>query len=201
MTTIFHPAAILLAWAGLAFVLPFLSLAHLSLLVLLAVLPAFRWAPRRTRMLLWRSRWLLLSIALMFAFATPGLLMPGLPGQLGMTQDGLKLGAEHLATLLLLMLTLAPIHEVLGTSGFVAGIHWLLLPLAPWRGLREKIVVRLMLVVQFVEVGVPSESWHQWLDGGDSGPESLTMVVRRPRWGDWLLVTAVTAGFGLVVAW
>ena len=117
-----------------------------------------------------------------------------------MTQDGLVLGAEHLMRLLFLMLTLAPLHEHLGTSGFVAGIHWLLAPLAPFCGLRERIVVRLMLVVQLVESGAPNEGWRQWLDVADDGPEAMTMAIRRARWIDWLAIAAVVAGIG-AVAW
>ena len=196
----FHPAPLLRAWAGFACVLPFLSPPVLAALTLIAALPALAWARERTRTLVRRSRWLLLSIALMFAFATPGLVVPGLPGRLGMTQDGLVLGAEHLMRLLFLMLTLAPLHEHLGTSGFVAGIHWLLAPLAPFCGLRERIVVRLMLVVQLVESGAPNEGWRQWLDAADDGPEAMTMAIRRARWIDWLAIAAVVAGIG-AVAW
>lgn len=195
----FHPATLLLAWAGFALALPFLPLAALAVLALLAAVPALRYARRRTRLMLRRTRWLFLSIAVLFAFSTPGLAVPGLP-QIGITQDGLTLAAEHLVRLLLLLLTLALLHELLGNDGFVTGLHWLLGPVARWRGLRERVVVRLLLVVDFVEGGGAKSGWRDWLGESDAGPQRLTLTVRRARWPDWLAWLLIAGGVG-ALAW
>ena len=196
----FHPATLLLAWAGFALLLPLLPLVALALLLPLALFPALLIARMRTLILLRRARWLLLSLAVLFAFATTGLAVPGPLGGIGMTQDGLHLGGEHLLRLVLLLATLSLLHERLGTAGFVAGLYWLLGPLGRWSGLRERIVVRLMLVVEYVEHGAAAGGWRAWLEEGDGGPSHLTLAIRRTRWPDWLALLLVAGTVG-VLAW
>jgi hypothetical protein len=196
----FHPATLLLAWAGFALVLPLLPLVVLAILLILVFVPAVLLAKMRTLALLRRARWLFLSIALLFAFATPGLSMPGPLGQIGMTQDGLLLAAEHLARLLLLLAMLSLLHERLGTAGFVTGLYWLLGPLCFWHDLRERIVVRLMLVVEFVESGNVGGGWREWLGEADTGPQGLMLTTRSPHWPDWLVLALLACGVGML-AW
>jgi hypothetical protein len=193
----FHPASLLLAWAAFAVLLPSLPLAVLGGLLLPALTIALFAARRRTLALLRRSRWLLVSIAILFAFATPGLLVPGWFGQVGMTQDGVALAAEHLARLVLLLATLALLHERLGSTGFVSGLYWLMTPLGQWRNLRERIVVRLMLVVEKVESG-KNLGWRHWLDEIDDGePSHLEIAATNVSWRDGLVFLAIAGGLGV----
>lgn len=196
----FHPATLLLSWAGFALVLPLLPLVVLAIVLVLVFIPAVLLAKMRTLALLRRARWLLFSIALLFAFATPGLLVPGPLGQVGMTQDGLLVAAEHLARLLLLLATLSLLHEYLGTTGIVTGLYWLLRLLCLRHDWRERIVVRLMLVVEFVESGNVGGGWRAWLGESDAGPQGLTLAIRRAHWPDWLALLLVACGVGLL-AW
>lgn len=196
----FHPATLLLAWAGFALALSRLPLEILGALLVPVLILAAWAARRRTLMLLRRARWLLLSIAVLFCFATPGLLIPGPLGAFGMTQDGATAAAEHVSRLVLLLATLALLHEHLGTRGFVAGLYWLLTPLAHWRGLRDRIVVRLMLVVEFIE-NDHRGGWKYWLDERhDAGPDTLPLKVRRPRWQDRIAMVAVVGAL-VALAW
>lgn len=197
----FHPATLLLAWAGFVLILPLLSLPILGLLMFPALLGAFALAKQRTLRLLRRARWLLLSLAVLFAFATPGLAVPGLPAGLGMTQDGLALGAEQVARLVLLLSTLALVHEALGTAGLVTGLHCLLGLLCPSGALRERIVVRLMLVVEFVESASFQGGWREWLGEADMGPQSLALTVRRIGWGDGFALLLVAGGVAAALTW
>lgn len=156
-------------------------------LVLLAliVLPMAAWfAKRRTASLIRRARWLFLSIALLFVFATPGQRLPGMLGDIGITEDGILLAAEHVLRLLLLLATLAAVHERLGTTGVMAGLYWILAPLARWRALRERVVVRLMLVLDHVE-NAHSVVWRAWLSHEPAGPSSLYLSVGSMRAQDW----------------
>jgi hypothetical protein len=196
----FHPATLLLAWAGFAFALPSLPLGVLGALLAPALLLAAWTARPRTLALLRRARWLLLSIAALFAFSTPGLLVPGALGRLGMTQDGLVLAAEHVTRLLLLLVTLALLHERLSTRGLVSGLYWLLAPLSRWEGWRERIVVRLMLVIEFVE-NDKRGAWRDWLEERqDNGPTSLPLEIAGARWRDRVVVAAMIAAL-VVLAW
>jgi len=191
---ILHPATLLLAWAvlvGLVQPLPAAALAWLA-----AVLLSLAWAfaRRRTLALLRRTRWLFLSIILLFALATPGQRLPGVVGDLGITHDGILLAAEHVLRLLLLLASLAVLHERLGTPGMMAGLYWLLAPLARWRALRERIVVRLMLVLDQVE-NAPSTTWRDWLNLDIGGPDRLPLAVGSLHLVDWLAL----ASLGLLV--
>lgn len=149
------PAAILVAWVGLALVLQALPLAGLAAAsVFLLPLAAWR-ARQRALRLLSRARWLFISLALLFVFGTPGQPLEALPGA---TFDGVRLAGEHCLRLLLLLASLAALHETLGTRGLMAGLHVLLWPLG--RALRDRTVVRLALALEYVEAG---GSWKDWM--------------------------------------
>lgn len=194
----FHPATLLLAWVAFLLVLPTLTSGELILLLLPVLAAAFLLARARAAAMLRRARWLLLSIALLFAFATPGVALSNFLGDAGITHEGLTLAAEHLTRLLLLLATLAVLHETLGTAGLLSGLHWILAPLQGWRNLRERIVVRLMLVIDFVESG--QGSWRRWLGEDDVGPRSLALSVRPSGWRDALVLLLVGTGVAAVLA-
>lgn len=195
-----HPATVLLAWAGGVLCLPFLATIQVTLLAAVACAASLVFAASRMRSLLRRARWLLLSLAVLFAFFTPGLRLPGLAGELGLTEDGLLAALEHLSRLLGVLATLALVHEALGSAGFLAGLHWLLAPLSPWRGLRERIVVRLALVLEFVESS-PVGGWREWMSGSAGGPATVTTSVRVMHWLDWLIWAVVIGTIGSLLAW
>lgn len=193
----FHPATLLVAWAGFACLLPLASLPVLLGLLVAALAAALLLARRRALSLLRRARWLLLSIGVLFAFATPGLAVPGWPGRLGLTQDGLLLAGDHLARLLILLTSLAVLHEHLHTGGLLTGLHALL---APLRERRERIVVRLMLVIEFIERGGGQTGWRHWLADDADGPSHLTLGVRPTAWPDWLAYALMALAAG-TLAW
>lgn len=186
---IFHPAALLLAWGGLALALqwagPFASLG----MALLGLAVAQRYAPQRSRNLLRRSRWLLLSLFVLFLFFTPGEYFEGPFGTLGMTREGLTHGGEQLGRLLALLMSLALLHEHIGTQGLLVGFHWLLGPFA-WR---DATVVRLMLVFEYVDHH-PGGNWREWLSAScDEGSTSEMLALRRQplQAQDWALLLMV----------
>ena len=187
-----HPATLLLAWGGLLVLLQTLSVTGLAWAALLLLPVSLLVAQRRMLMMLRRARWLLLSIAVLFTLATPGERLPGATGELGVTYDGLLMAAEHVLRLTLLLSTLAILHQRLGNDGLIAGLHWLLGPLAGWRELRERIVVRLMLVLDYVETE-PRGGWRGWLSGETSGPECLSLVTGRFGHLDWAVLVLLTA--------
>lgn len=188
-----HPASLLFAWGAFAFLLQSLPVFALAW-VAAGVLPlAWLLARRRSLLLLKRTRWLFLSIILLFTLATPGQRLPGMFGDLGITVDGLLLAVEHVLRLMLLLASLAVIHEHLGTSGMMAGLHWLLLPLARWRALRERIVVRLLLVLDHVE-SAPAAGWRQWLSRDLPGPSRLDLTIGSLGYADWLVFAAFFIG-------
>lgn len=170
----FHPATWLLVWAGAILFLQSLAWCSLSLVTLAAILAAIVLARSRMTRLIFRARWLLLTIAVLFAAATPGQRLPGVLGDLGVTLEGVSQAAEHVLRLLSVLATLAVVHQRLGNEGMIAGFHLLLAPLASFAELRRRIVVRLLLVLEYVETA-PRVSWRYWLAEGDDEPSMVTM--------------------------
>jgi hypothetical protein len=172
-----HPASLLLSWFGFVLVLQQLSLFPLIILTLACLVLAAVHAPERSRNLLWRSRWLLLSLAILFLFVTPGEYLPGAWGEIGLTYEGLRQCGEYLGRLLALLASLALLHQTLGTPGLLAGFYWLLGPLPG----RKTTVIRLMLVLEFVEQKRQT-GWREWLmpERADTAPPGCYSLAMPP---------------------
>lgn len=197
-----HPATRLAAWCAFAIVVQRLSLPQLALAVLLVLPLTITFARHRVRTLLWRARWLLLAIAVLFVAATPGERLPGLPGTLGLTRAGLDLAAEHLLRLVVMLASLAWLLEMLGRAGLLASLYCLLAPLEHGRRLRERIVVRLLLAIDEVENSA-GRNWREWLNEAPAAAapqSSLQLLVPPLRARDRILLVllgvAATAVLG-----
>ena len=112
------------------------------------VLAALIAAKSDLRLLVRRSRWLLLTMLAMFGWLTPGTPLAGIPGA---SQEGLLLAAESIARLFSALATLALLLKALDPPKLVAGLRSLLAPLALLGFSRDRIAVRLALTLQEVE--------------------------------------------------
>ena len=193
-----HPASLLLAWFAFAVTLQCLPGVWLAAVVLASLMLGAVWATRRSICLVRRSRWLLLSLAVLYLFATPGVYWPGFWGDIGLTREGVQLGGQQIGRLLALLASLAFVHERAGTQGLLAGLYWWLKPLA-WR---ESTIVRLMLVLEMVEQQRKA-NWREWLMPVPA-KNDLPMMSAYPlsmpslRVEDKLLMTGI---LGAGVAW
>ena len=150
-----HPASLIL----LGFAALLAGACHEGLVLALGglglTLAALIVAASHMRLLLRRSRWLLLAMLLMFGWLTPGTPLAGIPGA---SQEGLLLAAENLARLLIALSTVALLLKVLSPPDLVAGMRSLLAPLA-WLGIsRDRIAVRLALTLKEVESSQSGDS-------------------------------------------
>ena len=190
-----HPVTSLFSWLALALALQWMSLAWLIPLSLACLAAASMVAADRSFNLLRRSRWLLLSLAILYFFATPGEYLAGFAGDMGVTWEGLRLGGEQLARLLAMLTSLALLHQVVGTPGLLGGVHWLLRPFPK----REASVVRLMLALEYVEQKHPIP-WKEWLVAPEqergSPTETLTLELPKFRWLDRFILILV---FGILL--
>ena len=105
-------------------------------------------APSHLRLLLRRSRWLLLTMLVMFGWLTPGTPLANIPGA---SQEGLLLAVENLARLVIALSAVALLLKALTPPELVAGIRVLLAPLALLKISRDRIAVRLALTLNEVE--------------------------------------------------
>jgi len=162
-----HPAVWLCAWSVFALLLQGLDTFWLLLLLVPSMLLTGIYAASESLQMLKRVRWLLMSIAVIFIVATPGVRMPGVLGT-AVSVDGFRLAADHILRLVLLLVTLATLLKVLGQSGVLAGLHALLKPI----GLRrQRLVSRLMLTLEYASKSPAQPRWQDWLlaDPDDMG--------------------------------
>jgi len=143
-----HPVSLILLWLALLVAAAARNGLLLALVCLALVALAFVAAPMHLRRLLRRSRWLLLTLFMLFAWMTPGTPLGWVPG---MSIEGLQLAAEHVIRLLLALAALALILQLLSPVELVAGMRSLLAPLALFGLPRDRIAVRLALTLEEVE--------------------------------------------------
>jgi energy-coupling factor transporter transmembrane protein EcfT len=143
------------------------------------VLAAMAAAPSDLHLLVRRSRWLLLTILLMFGWLTPGTPLAAIPGT---TLEGLLLAADYIARLLVALATLALLLRSLDPPQLVAGMRAMLAPIELLGFSRDRIAVRLALTLQEVEAA---------RNGGDgereSGATCLVLPCHVPGTADLLL--------------
>lgn len=167
-----HPASWLLTWLFMALALQWLPL-PLLLAVAAPILVLALWQARpRFLLMLRRTRFLLLSILILFAAATPGEPLPGWAGTLGLSLQGSTLALAHSLRLSLLLALLALLLEHLSLAELVGGLYVLLAPLGS-HPQRSRMALRLLLVLDYVEQeqqkqrttdGAARRRWRDWLD-------------------------------------
>lgn len=186
-----HPASLILL--GLATLLAASSRDGLALFLACGGLAAAALvaAPSHLRGLLRRSRWLLLTMLVMFGWLTPGTPLPGMPGA---SQEGLLLAAENIARLLIALSAVALLLNALSPPQLVAGMRSLLAPLALLRISRDRIAVRLALTLNEVEASRNGER-----DEPGSMTSVLTLPASVPGVTDFVLGTL--AGVLILGAW
>jgi hypothetical protein len=192
-----HPTVRLIVWGAAAALVQYFPPLGLRLACAAALAVGIWLAPKRLGLLLKRTRWLIVSLVLLFALATPGVYLLPLLGSLGPTQEGVRLGLEHLMRLLFVLATLAMLLQVTGVEGLVAGLYGLMRPLS-WLGLdRGRVAMRLMLVMHYVEHSPPGRHWHEWLKGEGAAIGPLRLCLQAVPLG--ASDVAVLAGLTLVV--
>ena len=120
----------------------------------------------RMWLLLRRTRWILISVLLIYAYSSPG--EPLLP-QLGVfspVTDGIVDGMIQLAKLVGMLSILSVILNILTQSQFITGLYVILTPLSLLGISRERIAVRLALVLSYSETETLSGSgdWRGSID-------------------------------------
>lgn len=147
-------------------------------------------ALRRGRKLVWRTRWLILSLFIVFAWGVAG--EPLLAGAPSPTYEGLHEAWLHLGRLLLVLMAVAAFLETMPVSELLGGTHQLLTPLRRLGFDPDRGVVRLMLVLRYVETLPRPRDWRVLLkapayDAADS-PECVEIDSRALRLMDYLAV-------------
>lgn len=149
-----HPATRILIWLAFALSLPWLHVAAI-LGVSLALLPVLLFFQRSQFVrLLRRTRWLLSSIFIVYALATPGENLLEAFGALSPTYEGLQAGAVQAWRLAILLAALALLLAMTPGQQLLGGMYLLL---RPWNKLgvaSDRIAARIWLTLYYAELAV-----------------------------------------------
>ena len=104
--------------------------------------------------LLRRTRWIMLSLLVIYAYSTPGQPLSDTLGMFSPSREGLFDGVLQPARLLAALAGLAILLDRLHRQQLIAGLYTLCAPLQ-WLGLsRERFAVRLALTLHYAEVAM-----------------------------------------------
>jgi len=206
----FHPAAQILSWCLLVTALQVLASVQLSIAAGLVLLCAFAVSRHKFMQLVRRTRWIMLSLLLIYAYSTPGRALLDAFGTLSPTREGLADGALQLTRLLAALAGLAILLERLHRQRLIAGLYTLFAPLQ-WLGLsRERFAVRLALTLHYAEVAMlrGKGSWQDTLsellephgatEGGRQRIENRTMELPLSRFA---VADALLLGGVILILW
>ncbi len=158
----FHPAAQILTWCLLVATMQVLTFTVLLGAAGTVLLLAFALSRHKLWQLLRRTRWIMFSLLLIYAYSTPGQPLVEALGTLSPVREGLFDGVLQLARLLAALAALAILLDRLHRQQLIAGLYTLFAPLQ-WLGLsRERLAVRLALTLHYAEVVMLRA--HSWQD-------------------------------------
>lgn len=148
---VLHPASRILIWLAFAFCIPWLRFSELAGIVLLLSLPLFLKHSAQYLKLLRRSRWLLISLFLAYAFATPGEAIIPAFGDYSPSRDGLLSGGFQALRLIALLAGLSLLLAMSPRDQILAGLYVLLRPFARLGLDVDRIAVRIWLTLHYAE--------------------------------------------------
>ena len=185
-----HPVTRVIVW--LLFLLAVQCLSGAVLGAVFLLLPLLGTAIlKRGGHLVWRTRWVLLSLLVIFSWGVAG--EPFWSGAAAPTHEGFREALTHLGRLLLVLMAVAAFLETMSLPDLLAATHSLLKPLQflgldPARG-----VVRLMLVLRYAETLPRPRDWRSLLDAPVSSVNERFEVNYQPlRWTDYAIVLIFT---------
>ena len=190
-----HPATRTCIWFSLLLAVQLLS--GMALLAACLLAPVFGFgAMRRYGNLVWRARWLLLSLVLVFAWGTAG--APLWTGTLAPTSEGLHEAAIHLGRMLLVLFVVTLFLENMPLADLLSASRIALSPLRRLGMDPDRSVIRLMLVLHYVENLPRPRDWRFLLEEPESCTDETVEVEDRSLEGEdifimLLLVVGVVA--------
>ena len=193
-----HPAVQIYFWVCLTLTAQILHGYALMLLAGILFALAFSICAARFFFLLRRTRWILFSVLLIYAYTGPGdTLWPQL-GAFSPVADGMMDGVFQLLRLVTVLAGLSILLSLLSQSQLIAGLYILSRPLCIFGLSRERIAVRLALTLRYAESAVQNtaSNWRgsieHLLAPMQLVPGYIELNIAPFSRRDWLLVAAAT---------
>lgn len=194
---IFHPAVQIFTWCLLVTAVQHLPVAPLFAVTTLVVLTALRISTQKLLQLMRRTRWLMLSLLLVYAYSTSGQPIFDTLQGLSPSYEGVQDGMTQLARLWVALAGLAILLGKLHRQHWMVGIYSLLFPLHCLGLSRDRFTVRLALTLHYAEVAMlrGTQNWKDILLGLSDRQEEQTQTLSLPVYR-----YALTDGFLLAFA-
>jgi energy-coupling factor transporter transmembrane protein EcfT len=168
-----HPAPRLAGWILLLVAVQ--KLEGLSLVVCFLLMPLFGLnVLRRGWRLIWRAKWLLVSLFVIFSWGVAGKAL--WIGVLAPTLEGVSIASIHLGRLILVLMVVAAFLQTMSLSDLLAATHTMLKPLRRMGLDSDRGVVRLLLVLRYVESLPRPRDWRSLLDAPVPGVCELVEI-------------------------
>jgi energy-coupling factor transporter transmembrane protein EcfT len=146
-----------------------------------------------------RTRWLLLTLLLVFALTTPGEYLPNWPYEIGPTYEGLYSGAIQAGRLTAMIAGLSLLLATTDREHLIAGLLTLLHPLNYLKLPFERFAARLWLTLHYVEQPSSIKPGQRLTDrlaafstiedeSTQSAPETIVVPLPLFTWRDGLVV-------------
>lgn len=202
-----HPVVKILYFLLTLLLVSFLSPLLLWIFCALLVICAVKLNFKKFLRVIKRTKWLLISILIIYAFTTPGEYIQQFPTNFAPTYEGSNLGLLQVAKLLIALAALNLLFATSSIESLMAGLYMLLSPLKLFGLNIERFTARLMLTLDYVEELIAENNqkfiFHQ-LDKIDSISETdniekeIVLVLPFFRWIDkFLLVIFIGAVLSL----
>lgn len=101
--------------------------------------------------MMWRMRWLFLSMTMIYAYTTPGEYLPHWPMDMAPTYEGLTGAAYQIARMLMVLAGIAVLMATSTREALMAGIYFLIKPLRHMGLSPERFTARLCLTLQYID--------------------------------------------------
>ena len=189
-----HPTARILLWVLVLLAIQCLN-GGLLAAAFLGLLPLSRTALRRGGRLIWRSRWLIVSLFLVFAWGVAG--EPVWAVGASPTYEGFYEAFLHLGRLLLVLMAIAAFLDAMPVPELLGGARQLLAPFKRYGCNPDRAVIRLMLVLHYVEMLPRPRDWRTLLNApalaAGNRNDSVDVDSRPLHLADYALLTIAAA--------
>lgn len=200
-----HPAVKIYIWVCLAAATQILNGYNLMLFGGILILLSSGICPARFFLILRRTRWILFSAFIIYSYAGSGdALWPHL-GNLSPLSAGVFNGFMQLIRLLSILASLALLLAFLNQSQLITGLNTLAYPLCVFGKVRERMIIRLALTVQYAENSL-KETTGNWYKNIEKGLQAVPVTsghieVKALPFGyrDWVII--LFASFFLLGVW
>ena len=158
-----HPALQISTWCVLIALMQQLDFLMLLLVAGIMLAASAYFAAPKLAQLLRRTRWILLSLLVIYAYATPGQAALPMLGDWSPVREGLQDGTAQLLKLLVALASLAILLEKLPRLQLIAGLYSLFAPLKFLGVSRERCAIRLALTLHYAELAMLRKN-ARWQD-------------------------------------